>query len=55
MCFILVQVGLRSVLMLLEKACMGEDGVQLNSYDFVKVGAWLTIVMAATAVVLLAL
>ncbi len=32
MCFILVHVGLRSVLVLLEKAYMGEDGVQLNSY-----------------------
>ncbi len=32
MCFILVHVGLRSVLVLLKKAYMGEDGVQLNSY-----------------------
>ncbi len=28
----LVHVGLRSILVLLEKAYMGEDGVQLNSY-----------------------
>ncbi len=33
MCFILVHVGLRSVLVLLEKAYMDEDGVQPNSYD----------------------
>ncbi len=33
MCFILVHVGLRSVLVLLKKAYMGEDGVQLNSYS----------------------
>ncbi len=32
MCFILVHVGLRSVLVLLEKVYMGKDGVQLNSY-----------------------
>ncbi len=32
MCFILVHVGLRNVQLLLEKAYMGEDGVQLNSY-----------------------
>ncbi len=32
MCFILVHVGLRSVLVLLEKAYMDEDGVHLNSY-----------------------
>ncbi len=34
MCFILVHVGLRSVLVLLEKAYMGEDGVQLNSFVY---------------------
>ncbi len=34
MCFILVHVGIRSVLVLLKKAYMGEDEVQLNSYVF---------------------
>ncbi len=34
MCFIFVHVGLRSVLVLLEKAYMGKDGVSLNSYPF---------------------
>ncbi len=33
MCFIFVYFELRSVLMLLKKLKMGEDGVQLNSYD----------------------
>ena len=32
-CSILVQLGLRSILMLFEKARVGQDGVLLNSYS----------------------
>jgi len=32
-CFIFVHLGLRSILVLFEKAEMGEDGVLVNAYE----------------------